>query len=273
MGRTHNQAFSVQETDNYLEDRYGTIIKSYGELFQRYFSITTEEPVIEDYRAMIKGKINGYKNLKDGIQYKMYYKEGTEEFTSPHNVKSVNLNVASDGTIDQEISAYLEGGKVYTYRIGFEYNGNCYIGESKNIKIDKVRWVDLGLPSGTLCAAWNFGATSPEEFGGYYSWGEVEEKSKYWWPTYQFYTNINGSDCQDIGMNIGGTKYDVATVKWGPEARMPHYNDVKELINQCEFRYGTYNNVRGTYVTGPNGNSIFLPHAKFRYEAVDVLGD
>ena len=34
-------------------------------------------------------------------------------------------------------------------------------------------WVDLGLPSGTLWASCNIGATSPEEYGDYFAWGEV----------------------------------------------------------------------------------------------------
>ena len=32
-------------------------------------------------------------------------------------------------------------------------------------------YVDLGLPSGTLWATYNVGATKPEEFGDYFAWG------------------------------------------------------------------------------------------------------
>ena len=48
------------------------------------------------------------------------------------------------------------------------------------------RWVDLGLPSGILWAKYNVGATSPEEYGGYYAWGETEEKSSYTWENYKY---------------------------------------------------------------------------------------
>ena len=34
--------------------------------------------------------------------------------------------------------------------------------------------IDLGLPSGTLWADRNVGATSPEDFGSYFQWGELE---------------------------------------------------------------------------------------------------
>ena len=44
--------------------------------------------------------------------------------------------------------------------------------------------IDLGLPSGTLWSCCNVGATKPEEYGGYYAWGETEEKDYYAWSTY-----------------------------------------------------------------------------------------
>lgn len=46
---------------------------------------------------------------------------------------------------------------------------------------------------------------------------------------------------------------------------MPTLEEVRELLNNCTFMYGTYNGVEGDYVTGPNGNSIFLPFAGYRY--------
>ena len=122
------------------------------------------------------------------------------------------------------------------------------------------RWVDLGLS--VLWAAYNVGASSPEEYGGYYAWGETEEKDRYSWDNYNF---------DFIGSEISGTSYDVAYVKWGDGARMPTLEEVKELVNNCTFEYGTYYGVKGSYVTGPNGNSIFLPFAGYR--GLDVLNN
>ena len=34
-------------------------------------------------------------------------------------------------------------------------------------------YVDLGLPSGTLWATCNIGASKPEDFGNYFAWGET----------------------------------------------------------------------------------------------------
>ena len=107
--------------------------------------------------------------------------------------------------------------------------------------------IDLGLS--VEWASWNVGATAPEECGGYYAWGEIEMKSN------DDYENL------DIGENISGTEYDVANVKWGDGWRMPTLEEFKELCTGCSWEWTSFNNVYGQKVTGPNGNSIFLPAA------------
>lgn len=120
------------------------------------------------------------------------------------------------------------------------------------------RWVDLGLS--VLWAAYNIGASSPEEYGGYYAWGETEEKETYTRENYKFY-NTSTENCDFIGHDISGTSYDVAHVKWGGGARMPTIVEFWELINNCSLTGGRYNGVIGKYFTGPNGNSIFFQYA------------
>lgn len=126
-----------------------------------------------------------------------------------------------------------------------------------------VEAVDLGLPSGTRWANMNIGATRPEEFGGYYAWGEVTEKSNYDWPTY---THCDGTieSCRDIGSNISGTQYDVAYVKWGDRWRMPTFEQIKELWIECSTKWTKFNGIWGCEFTGLNGNSIFVPAAGYR---------
>lgn len=41
------------------------------------------------------------------------------------------------------------------------------------------QYVDMGLPSGLLWATCNISTENPEEYGDYFSWGEVEPKEKY----------------------------------------------------------------------------------------------
>ena len=133
--------------------------------------------------------------------------------------------------------------------------------------------IDLGLPSGVKWAAHNVGATKPEEYGGYYAWGETEEKENYSWATYKW---CNGSNdtmtkyCTNISYGTVDNKTvlepedDVAHVKWGGDWRMPTLEEQMELLNNCTWEWTNLNGVNGYKVTGPNDNSIFLPAAGFR---------
>ncbi len=128
--------------------------------------------------------------------------------------------------------------------------------------------IDLGLS--VKWASYNIGASKPEDYGDYYAWGETEEKTDYSESTYQYYKN--GSYIH-IGDNICGTQYDVAHVKWGGKWRMPSKAELGELSEKCTWEWATLNEVDGYLVTGPNGNSIFLPAAGTRNkESVLNLG-
>jgi hypothetical protein len=115
--------------------------------------------------------------------------------------------------------------------------------------------IDLGLPSGTKWASFNVGANKAEEAGGYYAWGETEEKTVYNSGSYQY----SKDKVIDIGRNISGTNYDVAHVKWGDDWCMPTKEEFSELWNNCTHSWSTVNGVKGMKFTASNGNSIFLP--------------
>lgn len=146
------------------------------------------------------------------------------------------------------------------------------------VKTEKERptpgqWVDLGLPSGIKWAGWNVGATRPEEYGGYYAWGETEEKSEYSLETYKHkekqYRGNDPNDWYWVFKNLGsisGTVHDVATVKWGGGARIPTLEEVQELSDKCLWESGSLNDVARYFVIGPNSNSIFLPDAGTRID-------
>ncbi len=121
--------------------------------------------------------------------------------------------------------------------------------------------IDLGL--NVKWASCNIGASKPEDYGDYYAWGETEVKTDYSESTYKYYQN--GSYIL-IGDNISGTQYDVAHVKWGGKWRMPSEEDIGDLYEKCTWEWTTLNEVNGYIVTGPNGNSIFLPAAGTCYE-------
>ena len=124
--------------------------------------------------------------------------------------------------------------------------------------------IDLGLPSGILWASYNVGATTPEEYGSYFAWGEIEDKDVYYWTTYSHCDGVSNS-CHDIGADISGTKFDVAHMRWEGDWRMPTAEEFKELVYKCDYQVTTQNGVYGFKFTGPNGNSIFFPAAGYRF--------
>lgn len=133
--------------------------------------------------------------------------------------------------------------------------------DGKYFYLSEGKWVDLGLPSGILWAAYNVGATSPEEYGGYYAWGETEEKSCYTWENYKYGRKNNYNWKITLNTDIIGTNLDVANVEWGEGARMPSWKEFIELSTKCTRRVRTINNVNGIEFIGPNGNQIYIPFA------------
>ena len=137
-------------------------------------------------------------------------------------------------------------------------------------------YVDLGLPSGTLWATCNIGASKPEEYGDYFAWGETTTKSDYDWDTYKY---CNGSMstltkyCTQSGYGYNsftdGKKEldpedDAATANWGSGWRMPSYEQCEELRDKSytTTEWTTQGGVNGRRITSKsNGNSIFLPAA------------
>ena len=129
-----------------------------------------------------------------------------------------------------------------------------------------VEAIDLGLPSGTKWANMNMGATSPEEYGSYYAWGETEEKKVYDRSTY-IYCDGTYDTYHNLGSDISGTQYDVAHVKWGGNWRMPTIEQIRELLLHSKQEWTELNGVAGTrFKSKINGNSIFLPAAGYRWD-------
>ena len=143
----------------------------------------------------------------------------------------------------------------------------------KVTKLPEYEYVDLGLPSGTLWATFNVGATKPEEFGDYFAWGETVPKTTYNWETYK---HCNGAPDQLIkycGKSKSGYKGftdklfilqpidDAATANWGEEWRMPITDEWNELRENTTSIWTTLNGVKGLLFTARNGNKLFLPAA------------
>ena len=133
------------------------------------------------------------------------------------------------------------------------------------VEVEEHEWVDLGLPSGTLWATCNVGASSPEQYGDLFAWGETEPKDYYDWGTYKWSDGTEDSltkYCEMVdNKNELDPEDDAAFVNWGPSWRMPTLKQQLELLRKCTWQWTMRVDVNGLLVTGPNGNSIFLPAA------------
>ena len=125
----------------------------------------------------------------------------------------------------------------------------------KKQPIHNPQLIDLGLPSGTLWADRNIGASSPEGHGDYFRFGE----------TTPFTENSPEYVYKDINESIAGTDKDAATTILGAQFRMPTFKQIKELLDYCSREWTQVNGVNGIVATGPNSNSIFLPASGLRY--------
>lgn len=122
--------------------------------------------------------------------------------------------------------------------------------------------VDLGLPSGTLWAKYNVGATSETDYGDFFAWGTTEPY------------RLNGTTPIDNTNNYGSSyankiqhdlypNEDAATVHWGKGWRMPTKAQFDELLANTTYTWTMISGVNGGKFTASNGNYIFFPAAGY----------
>lgn len=124
-----------------------------------------------------------------------------------------------------------------------------------SVTADSHEAVDLGLS--VKWATCNYNAASSYEVGGYYLWGDPTGNAKIGF-------DIVGSEIVPLYSapnmdSIAGTSYDIVRAKWGGKWRLPSMTEFNELYSKCTWTYTSQNGVNGIKITGPNGNSIFLP--------------
>lgn len=121
--------------------------------------------------------------------------------------------------------------------------------------INGYGYVDLGLS--VKWATMNVGASIPSDYGDYYAWGETSTKSNY--------SSSNSLTYNKSFSDIGGNPaYDVARKEWGSSWRLPTKSEFEELKSRCTWVWTAQGGHNGYKVTGPNGNSLFLPAAGWR---------
>lgn len=193
--------------------------------------------------------------------------------------KDVVTFVGEGGGLSREFKAVAEGSAVITaYALG----GSSLVKAECNVTVKKAipaGAVDLGLK--VYWAECNLGASSPEGYGDYYAWGEIEAKTDYSWGSYKWcngasnkltkYCPANMKTYWDgVGTPDGKSELDpeddaahaVLKGNW----HIPTQEEWQEL-GKCEWTWTTQNGVNGVRVKGKNGNSIFLPASGFRKDS------
>lgn len=146
---------------------------------------------------------------------------------------------------------------------------------SKDINNNGYDYVDLGLPSGTLWATMNVGASKPSDFGLYFQWGDTKGYSKEQvgkgdgkkkfasdesdykfcvYPNYSKYTTKGATlDLED----------DAAHVNWGGDWHMPTPEQIQELLDNTTSEWTTQDGMNGRLFTSTKdtSKSIFIPAA------------
>ena len=159
-------------------------------------------------------------------------------------------------------------------------------------------FVDLGLPSGTLWAKYNVGVnptklnSAQDWYGGYYAWGEIEEKQKYTWETYKYANEdkkltkyCNNARYCDKNIKLDNlitllVEDDVAvqTNRFPWNIKMPIKEQFEELLgyttNEWVRNYQGISGLNGRIFTSKtNGNQMFIPAAGYRTgSSVDFVG-
>lgn len=194
----------------------------------------------------------------------------------------------------QSMKVILFDGSIVDYKISEVARVEFVEAEKKedNPVIDDGRYangheyVDLGLPSGTLWATCNIGANSPEEYGCYYSWGEIEERDDYGEQKYKYFVSSE-DDKTDTGIlkyvpdskpeyghhdftdnkTVLESEDDAAYVIWGGDWRIPTQAEMIELCVNCTWSLTEVKGKKGYKVTGESGKYIFIPAAGCRYDS------
>lgn len=167
----------------------------------------------------------------------------------------------------------------------------------KHVEEDLHEYVDLGLS--VKWATMNIGASSPEEYGSLFAWGETKAyfeedmsnthlysvKGRYLkryfdWSTYKWCSGYDENTLtkyntqSENGIVDNKTTLDLeddaAYVNWGENWRMPTEDEMNELATNCIWAWTTIDGKNGYKVTSKIDASkyIFLPAAGHRFDGI-----
>lgn len=244
--------------------------------------------IIKDPNKSLKEKLDVLPKIDE--KFRDYTTEEAADYLSEQAYKKM-FEIKGKGFDDPYVKALftaykaiLASGDIIQFAFQYDYNG---VGFSMTQGLDRfepdpictpAEAIDLGLTSGTLWASYNVGATTSTELGDTFAWGEIEPKKigellgetfttyelwdSYKWcieGTYQTVTKYHSKD----NKRILDLEDDAARYKWGGSWRMPTFDELKELLDECDSEWVPNHGVSGWWLTGPNGNKIFLTNGVY----------
>ena len=244
-------------------------------------NVTTGNFSIDGTNVTLQGSVDDISSISEyGFMYG----------TSPDDV-TVSETAALSAT-DFSVELNLSPNTIYFYKAYAMYEGNYIYGNAEYFQTPGIvtssqqitgshngySYVDLGLPSGTMWAITNVGATNPEDYGDYYAWAETEAKETYG-TNYRYLDLTDGAKftkyCTDEnyayngsidGLTVLEAIDDAATANWGEGWKTPTLAEMQELVDNCSWEWAIKNGIYGWLLTGSNENTIFLPFGGVRYE-------
>lgn len=229
----------------------------------------------------ISCNVSGVDSAGDRYQFVVVAvdKDSGKEYTASH------FSVVQDGENDSDYIVFEDG----TYKL--LWDARTDLGqvvcdrmamrvtlEAIALSVGKVQLWE----GGPYWADRNIGASTPEDYGLYFWWGDTKghrpsvdgtfnySDSTSICPTY----NKSIATLQSEGWIVSrddiyilAPEHDAAHVKWGGRWRMPTRQELSDLDEKCDWAWALMNGVNGYIVRGRGtyaSNSIFLPCAGLR---------
>lgn len=219
---------------------------------------------VESKKAVIRGYCDAIESGNQ-TQIGFVYSPNTDNAITLNNATWVEANRTTNGAFSVTLTE-LDAGTTYGYRACLILGEDVYYGDMLQFTTEEPPGdaVDLGL---SVCwADRNIGASAPHEAGGLFGWADPtgqETSADVMSPGGAWDSPLYGGP--NPPANISGTSIDIARIQWHMQWRLPTEAEISELVNECDWTWTTSNGVPGYQVTGPNGNSIFLPVTGYRF--------
>lgn len=197
-------------------------LNSYAKSNQNISSFNNDAKYISEDTLNVYAKTDALKDTLSYYALKSELPDGVDLSTYLHNGSNISK-------LNNDAKYVKEGENISKLNNDAKYISKSEVDEklaSLNSQLAGEGMVDLGLPSGTLWATCNVGASNPWEIGDYFAWGETTTKTEF---TEENYT---GSGEYENGQSLK-PEDDAATVNMGAQWRTPTSSQWTELFSNC----------------------------------------